>query len=448
MTKASEQDLVAAIADDFNTYVGKGVRLEPLLADVEPNLNINDLDRLLRIHFVLTEQGGGRPGVIDFVGALPKRLRQLRTTVSRRIIECRGEVRGRIDWQETVKRRYQEAGVSQTQYACRETRENYDTDENLVLKILLSRIHRAVFDDLELALEAPAEYPWVGVWVDEPQSLAAELNRLYRTNIYLERIDTNGRRVTERMLRSVERSRNPLYQEAAQLLSRYRRLMNHDFDPREAKELLRNVFVRPSEVEILFELYWVFRVLDCYGDVRFEVLEGGSDLVASWETTDGSQYALYHDSTGSASLSFSEGLTTIEQPQEDGYLYRTIQITERWQHLAEEYFGISGHGTLWGGRPDILIERYPPATEQPMEVFVGEVKYTTDRSYSAQGLRELLEYMAFVRSNADYLEDADDVLTSNRVKGALFVDRVEESVPISGEEIPIVGFGEPVAKPL
>jgi hypothetical protein len=250
------------------------------------------------------------------------------------------------------------------------------------------------------------------------------------------------------MLRSVEHSRNPLYQEAAQLLSRYRRLMNHDFDPREAKELLRNVFVRPSEVETLFELYWVFRILDCYGDVRFEVLEGGSDLVASWETTDGSQYALYHDSTGSASLSFSEGLTTIEQPQEDGYLYRTIQITERWQHLAEEYFGISGHGTLWGGRPDILIERYPPATEQPMEVFVGEVKYTTDRSYSAQGLRELLEYMAFVRSNADYLEDADDVLTSNRVKGALFVDRVEESVPISGEEIPIVGFGEPVDKPL
>jgi len=83
-----------------------------------------------------------------------------------------------------------------------------------------------------------------------------------------------------------------------------------------------------------------------------------------------------------------------------------------------------------------------------MEVFVGEVKYTTDRSYSAQGLRELLEYIAFVRSNADYLEDADDVLTSNRVKGALFVDRVEESVPISGEEIPIVDFGEPVAKPL
>jgi hypothetical protein len=448
MTKTSEQDLVAAIADDFNTYVGKGVRLEPLLADIEPNLNINDLDRLLRIHFVLTEQGDDRPGVIDFVGALPKRLRQLRTTVSQRIVERRGEVRGRIDWQETAKRRYQEAGVSQTQYACRETRENYDTDENLVLKILLSRIHRAVFDDLELALEAPAEYPWVGVWVDEPQSLAAELNRLYRTNIYLERINTNGRRVTERMLRSVERSRNPLYQEAAQLLSRYRRLMNHDFDPREAKELLRNVFVRPSEVETLFELYWVFRILDCYGDVRFEVLEGGSDLVASWETTDGSQYALYHDSTGSASLSFSEGLATIEQPEEDGYLYRTIQITERWQHLAKEHFGIAGHGTLWGGRPDILIERYPPATEQPMEVFVGEVKYTADRSYSARGLRELLEYMAFVRANADYLEKADDVLTSNRVKGALFVDRVEGSIPISGEEIPIVGFDDPVAKPL
>ena len=70
---------------------------------------------------------------------------------------------------------------------------------------------------------------------------------------------------------------------------------------------------------------------------------------------------------------------------EDGYLYRTIEITEQWQQLAQTYFGISGQETLWGGRPDILIERYSPGSEQPTEVFAGEVKYTRSRSYAAQG---------------------------------------------------------------
>lgn len=291
MGKTSARELVEAIADDFNTYLGKGIRLDPVLRDFDPELNVDDLDRLLRIHFVLTERDGDRPGVIDFVRTLPERVRRLKTTNSHRLVAREGEIRGRVAWDETIKRRYREGGSRRNQYVCRETRENYDIEENVVLKSLLSRIHDIVFGDLEHALESPADYGWLADWVDTETQFAEEFDDIFLDNIYLRRIDSADHEVTDRMLRSVKQSRQPLYAEAARLLDRYRRLLNYDLDVTEAKRLLENTFIRPDQTETLFELYWVFRLLDCYDSVHFELLDGDSDVVASWETTD-SRYIL------------------------------------------------------------------------------------------------------------------------------------------------------------
>lgn len=447
MGKTSAHELVEEIADDFNTYVGRGVRLDPLLRDFDPDLNVTDLERLLRIHFILTEREDGRPGVIDFVRALPDRIRRLKTTNSHRLVERDGEIRGRVAWAETLKGQYRAGNRRRTQYVCRETRENYDIEENVVLKSLLQRIHDIVFDDLAAALESPAEYGWLAEWVDAESQLAQAFDEIFRDNIYLRRIDVADHDVTARMLRSVKRSRNPLYAEAADLLDRYQRLMNYDLDAGEARTLLENAFIRPEQTEVLFELYWVFKVLDCYEDVEFALLEEGADVVASWET-DTSQYVLYHDSTGSAALSFNERLSEIDPPSEDGYLFRTVKVLEQWQQLADDLLDIAGTESLWGGRPDIVLERYEGGTTNPTAVFVGEVKYTTSPSYAAQGLRELLEYMAYVRENGEYLEARDDVLASNRVFGMLFVDTVDATPELRESSIPLLQVGDSVPQPL
>lgn len=447
MGKTTARELVEAIADDFNTYVGRGVRLDPVLRDFDPDLNVDELDRLLRIHFVLTERDGDRPGVIDFVRTLPDRVRRLKTTNSHRLVTREGEIRGRVAWDETIKRRYREGGGQRNQYVCRETRENYDIEENVVLKSLLARIHEIVFGDLEHALESPADYGWLAEWTDAEDQFAEKFDEIFRDNIYLRRIDATDHGVTDRMLRSVKQSRNPLYSEAARLLDRYRRLMNHDLDATEAKRLLENTFIRPEQTETLFELYWVFRILDCYDSVQFELLDGGSDVVASWETTD-SRYVLYHDSTGSSALSFSEQLTDIDRPSEDGYMFRTVHVLERWQQIADDLFDITGRESLWGGRPDIILERYDGDEINPSAVFVGEVKYTTNSSYAAQGLRELLEYMAYVRKNGEYIEDQDDVLDSKQVMGMLFVDHVNSDSEHTESDITLRQFGDTVSKPL
>lgn len=447
MEKTSAQELVEAIADDFNTYVGKGVRLDPVLRDFDPNLNVDDLDRLLRIHFVLTERQEDRPGVIDFVRTLPDRVRRLKTTNSHRLVEREGEIRGRVAWDETIKHRYREGGSRRNQYVCSETRENYDIEENVVLKSLLDRIHGIVFSDLEHALKSPADYSWLGEWVNNKGHLAEEFDDIYHENVYFRRIDAANHEVTDRMLRSVKQSRNPLYSEAARLLDRYRQLMNYNLDATEAKHLLKNTFIRPEQTETLFELYWVFRILDCYDSVRFGLLEGGSDVVASWETAD-AQYVLYHDSTGSSTLSFNEQLADIDCPSEDGYLFRTIRILERWEQMADDLFDITGRDSLWGGRPDIVLERYDGGSTNPSAVLVGEVKYTTDSSYAAQGLRELLEYMAYVRRDGEYLAAQDDVFESKQVEGMLFVDQTDRTSERTESDVTLRQFGDHVSKPL
>lgn len=444
--KTTPDELVEAIADDFNTYIGRGIQLGPFTDEIDPNLNIDNIEKLLRIHFVLTETDSHSPGVIDFIDALPDRLRRLKTTVTQNTRTLQGEVRGRIDWQQTVKERYRANPHDQTRFACNETQKNYAIPENLVLKELLSIIHKIVSTDLEPALEHPSTYEWLGAWTDHEQDLARVLNEAVRKNVYLQRINSEEARITERMIRSVGQSRTPLYQEAATLLDQYRQLMEYELEADEARTLLQRTFIAPDQTSVLFELYWVFRILDTYENVRFKLLDGPRNMVATWENDDW-QYALYHDSTG-ANLQFSEDATTVVPPTDDGYLYRKAAILKHWLKLSETLLDFSGSDRLWGGRPDILIEKSPLGENSVEEVFIGEVKYTNRRSYAAKGLRELLEYMAFVKSNGEYIERQDDLLDSVRVQGLLCVDQIEGIAPPDSQQITVKQFGESIERPL
>jgi hypothetical protein len=79
------------------------------------------------------------------------------------------------------------------------------------------------------------------------------------------------------------------------------------------------------------------------------------------------------------------------------------------------------------------------------QVFVGEVKYSRDIDYIATGLRELLEYMAFVRRDSDgwYVEEPNEVLESVSVRGLLFVDSLDHEIPSLGD-IDIIEYDDPV----
>jgi len=78
--------------------------------------------------------------------------------------------------------------------------------------------------------------------------------------------------VTDRTIESVKRSRSAFYRDAAILLDRYRRLLNQELDSDEAHEILTHTVIAPEETETLFELYWIFRILNTYDAVEYRVL--------------------------------------------------------------------------------------------------------------------------------------------------------------------------------
>jgi len=82
-------------------------------------------------------------------------------------------------------------------------------------------------------------------------------------------------------------------------------------------------------------------------------------------------------------------------------------------------------------------------------VFVGEVKYTQNIGYVATGLRELLEYMAFVKRSQTgaYVETPEDVLNSVSVRGLLFTDDLGQKTQ-SPDEISIVQYSDSVGQVL
>lgn len=454
MVKASTEELLDAVADDFHTYLRRGVRFDQVIGSAHAELNIDDIETLLRIHFVLTEtKADGEVGVVNFVRELEDRVRRVKTTTAPQSQEYRGEVRGRIDWQKTVKSRARRGRLDEPVFVCSEPEEHYNIDENIVLKRLLTVIYEIVTEDLEYARENPEGYEWLSAWtssIGDPdrhaESATEVLERVYERNVYLQRIDVEEDAVTERMIESVKRSRSAFYREAAELLGQYRQLMRHELDTEEAREILNHTLIAPEKAEELFELYWVFSVLNEFDSAQYRVLADWRDrssAVAEWEQK-GSRYVLSHNSTGEA-LTFRERIAD-ETIEPDGYLYRLSKVLEEWNSLSEELLGRGQSDSLWGGRPDIVLERFEQDEDGEWmldDVLIGEVKYTQDVEYAATGLRELLEYMAFVRhadESGEYVEETEHILESVAVRGLLFTDDLDHETGETSDGVRLVEY--------
>ncbi len=457
MSKASSEDLLEAVADDFHTFLRRGVRFDQVIGSAHAELDIDDVETLLRVHFVLTESDEeGRVGVIDFMHKLENRVRKMKTTTAPQSHEYRGEVRGRIDWQRTVKSRARKGRLKEPVFVCSEPEEHYNIDVNLVLMRLLTVIYEIVTDDLSYAVENPEGYEWLSAWTSPAnesdrsvESMADVLQRVYDRNVYLQRINLGEDNVTDRTIESVKRSRSSFYREAAKLLDRYRQLMRHELDAGEAREILNRTLIAPEKPETLFELYWIFCILNTYDEAQYRILSDwrkSPSTIARWEQEE-SLFVLSHDSTGEE-LTFHEEIES-QSIDSDGYLFRLKEVLTRWQSLSEEILDRSGNDSLWGGRPDIVLERFEENADDEWvleDVFIGEVKYTQDINYVATGLRELLEYMAFVRHNdGGYVENQDNVLESISVKGILFTDDLGTEISRNTDEgIRIIEYPDPV----
>ncbi len=281
------------------------------------------------------------------------------------------------------------------------------------------------------------------------------------TDVYLSPLKDADVTVSDRMIRAVSESRSPLYREAAELLNWYRRLKRHDIDDSEAKSLLGRQLFYPDpkredydEVPTLFELYWVFRLLEAYDNPKLQLITGPTDLVAAWRES-GAQYELYHDWTGGDLLTFKPPVFDREDlgesKDEDRYLRRLDHLLNKQTKSTDAVFGHRRPTNPDELRPDFVLLRRDIDTDEIERIAIGEVKYTRLQSTAADGLEELLEYMIYARNEKSrpgsrYFTTGPDHFETPSVHGFLCIDRVPHSV-VEEPSVEILEYDDEVSRP-
>lgn len=415
--------LLERLTEDVLTYVMGGSFPESHVAsEIAPrelDERFHDYEALVRLHFVL------RPDVVDFVEALPEHLRGLKTQTRNVSHVSRGAVRGRIDWSSTVKERYSQNPRDTSLFVCENRTENYDIDENVVLKRLLSVIYEALSECEEFLDE---DYRWVNERWKGERDLVASMRRIFERNVHVTRIRRpEAYEPTERMIQRSRDSRQEIYREAARLLTKYEQTL--EGEETAIRELLDQTAITPDDDETLFELFVLFRYVRAVEDLvdaEFELrtIESGSQEVAS--LTDGDrEMVLYHDSSAPAhQLSFVSDVDD-KDPAE---LSRTELIQHETGKVTETFFPDESSRTHTG-RPDVIVLEIDHG--ETREYLVTEVKYSSRPETVERGVKETLEYLAFLRHD-DRLVHDDAEPFGNGWNGVLVVQDVEgtETAPL------------------
>lgn len=417
--------LIEQLSEDILTYVMHGsFPDEHLATEIKPDAldeRFYEYEMLVRLHFILD------PDVISFVESLPSRIRSIKTQTKRVSNESRGGLDGQINWTKTLKRRHSRNPGDNSLFVCENRTENYDIDENIVLKQLLSIIHSTIEECEEYLMQ---DYEWVtGRW-KESEDLVQMMREIFERNVHVTRIrEPEAYEPTPRMIERATESRNEIYQDASHLLRRYQRTLKGD--ETEIRRLLDRTAITPDDDETLFELFVLFRYIEAIeelSDDRFQLrtITSDSQEVATMADED-TEIVIYHDNSAR-----DRGLSFLSDvPDKDpGNLSRTEFVEREARVVTDNYFVDRSFRTTTG-RPDVIVLEVQSETNT--EYLITEVKYSTRPETIQQGIRETLEYLAFLR-DGDNLVHKEQEYFGSGWNGVLVVQDIDEQETASLEE--------------
>lgn len=410
------EELLDGLTQDVLAYVMRGSFPEHHFADqIKPDgldQRFSDYEMLVRLHFIL------RPEVVDFVERLPKHLRDLETKTENVSETVRGSVDGRIRWNETYRERYARNPRDTALFVQENRSENYDTDENIVLKRLLS----IVYDTLTECNEyLRGDYEWVTERWKENLELVDLMTEIFERNVHVTRIrEPASYEPTDRMLDRAGDSRSTLYREAARLLTEYRASARGD--PSAVRDLLETTAITPDDTETLLELFVLFKYISALdrlqdGDMEVRTLQTDRQEVARMGTPDGTEIILYHDNSASdRSLSFD---SMPDEERED--LSRHEMVQRKSIETAQSYFEESQFRSHTG-RPDVIVLEIN--REESKEYLITEVKNSRRQETVRQGIKETLEYLVFLQQNSEFVFGAETNFLGSGWNGVLVVQDI------------------------
>ncbi|MFC4451190.1 hypothetical protein [Halorussus aquaticus] len=396
----NRKELLDHLTEDILTYVMNGAFSErEFAAAVKPEAldeRFSEYERLLDLHFVLL------PEVVEFVEELPQRVRNLKTETESVSRTKRGTIDGKINWAATIKRRYSQNPGDRSTFVCENRTESYDTAENLVFKRLVAVIHETLREAEEYLQK---DYAWVNDRWNTP--LINELQRIVEQNVHVRRIrEPKAYEPTDRMLNTASESRHEVYRKAAELLQVRREIFSGD--PDQLERLLSETAITPDDDDTLLELFVLFRFIATLEELRetsaeFETIETGQQEIARLEGDGESEIVVYHDNSArDRNLSFRP----VPDTDKD-HLSRTEKVHTTGMNVANQYFEDRYFRTQTG-RPDLIAVEIKH-TESDRDYLITEVKNSTYTSTIRQGIKETLEYLAFLRQDEEFVYGNEQV---------------------------------------
>lgn len=426
--KTPKEELIKEINDDLITYLKSGY-FSPNTFLKKLNLNIENFERLIKLHFILLNE------VREYIKNLPFLIRTLKVSSSMNEQISREAIKGQINWQKTIKERLNTGYRDKTLFSVSERNKQYNTKENIVLKKFIEILYSIIHQELNMVDFEKYE------WYKAGKEINKIIKEIYEKNIYLSKIDVKNIKVTDRMLEDVKRNRNYIYYKTAKLFKLYRDYLSLKVDENRLKELFERTFIEIADENTLFELYWVIRIIkENAKDYKMYIMDGKENKVATWEDNT-HLYTIYHDSTGSNELIFKISVDEVRKSLiTNEFLKRQLKVYDQFRIIGSKLFEDREIcENIWQGRPDIIIEVRNKETNKLEKVILGEVKYTTDKNYVLQGLRELLEYIYFLKDQyGKFIYES--INQEIKIKGILFTDKIEHEC-INNELVRVVSYG-------
>jgi hypothetical protein len=226
------------------------------------------------------------------------------------------------------------------------------------------------------------------------------------------------------MLTSAENSRQAIYRDAAELLRVREKLFAGDEDA--LQDLLDETAITPDDEHALFELFVLFRFVSTIEDMqdarlKFNTIASGRQEVARMDGE--KEIVLYHDtSAGDRDLSFVADVPDAAERT----LSRTEKVQTAARSVADNYFSDRSFQNHTG-RPDVIVLEIRDNEAGQFEYLIAEVKNSTNTDTIRRGIKETVEYLAFLRVNEDFVftSESEEYFGSGW-NGMLIVQDLEE----------------------
>lgn len=250
--------------------------LEVLLKSLT-GLTDEELNLLKTVHFLLSDE------VERLIIELPKLLRNLSHSTNKELVESRGIIRGRVDWNMTFKERYSQGFNDPSLFICQPSIKIYDLPENQLLNFVLWKI-RSLSEkiDLEISEELLDAEEWKN-WQDKIVTIYLKVKKISK-NIYFQQISI-PRSIKPKTIQKAYRHRNQSYDKVAACYELYEKLFITN-DQKVLRELIEKQTLKPLNDDKLFEIYVLIKLLDFLdklpGKLRFGLLKPDLDYTAQF----------------------------------------------------------------------------------------------------------------------------------------------------------------------